>query len=241
MPAANDSVITYGSVATAVLDRLREMIVQGELRPGAWLKQDELAERFGVSTMPVREALRRLESEGIVEFYPRRGARVIQVSASEMDELWSIREELAVLACRWVSRDMTRIPLEKLRSVYANLQEAAARGDLARRLELSREFFFTIFEAGDTRHIVRLLSMVWDASFQYRLFYLKVATKRAGSALEPGHEQIFGACQAGDGVALVRSMRDIWRAIRQGPIQQEFVQYLQDMERTENAENDAGG
>jgi DNA-binding GntR family transcriptional regulator len=228
--ASNESVIAYGSVTDAVLDRLRDSIVQGELKPGEWLKQDELADRFGVSTMPVREALRRLESEGIVEFLPRRGARVIQISASEMEELWSIREELAVLACRWVSRDMSCIPLERLREVYSALQDAADRGDLSRRLELSREFFFTIFEAGQTRHIVRILSTVWDASFQYRLFYLRVATKHIGPALDPIYERVFNACVSRDGSALVQSMQEEWSVIWHGDIQREFVQHLRDIE-----------
>jgi len=235
MPPGNDNVesmITYGNVTTIVLERLREMVISGQLKPGQWLKQDELAERFGVSTMPVREALRRLEAEGIMKFYPRRGARVIQVSAGEMEELWSIREELAVLACRWVGQDMARIPLERLRRIYDDLSEAVTRGDIASRMALSREFFFVIFEASQKQYIVRLLSMVWDASFQYRLYYFKVASKPAGIGLEPYYHQILRACESQDSDALVRSMRETWQSITHSAIHQDFVQHLQEMERS---------
>jgi len=230
MHGSRPAVITFGHVATVVLERLCQMIVAGELRPGQWLRQDDLARQLGVSSMPVREALRRLESEGLVAFYPRRGARVARLSAAEMEELWSIREELAVLAAHWTARDMRRIPLERLRRLYAALEQAHARGDLAQRMALSRQFFFAIFEAGEKEYLTRLLSTVWDRSFQYRLYFLRVAAEVGLYELEPYYLDLLRVCEAQDGAGLVASMRACWQYIQQSAIHRAFVSHLRELE-----------
>ena len=76
------------------------MIRRGEFKPGEWLRQDELASGLVVGIMSIWQALRRLEAEVLVVFFPRRGARVAQLDVFEFEELYMIREELAVLACR---------------------------------------------------------------------------------------------------------------------------------------------
>ena len=90
--------IVYGSVHDAATDRIREMILDGQFAPGERLRQDDLATALGVSTMPVREALRQLQAEGLVVFYPRKGAVVATLSVSEYEEIYRIREQLEILA-----------------------------------------------------------------------------------------------------------------------------------------------
>ena len=68
LSSQSTSPIAYGSIQDAVVDRIREMILSGQFKPGAWLRQDELAQTLGVSTMPIREALRKLQAEGLVIF-----------------------------------------------------------------------------------------------------------------------------------------------------------------------------
>ena len=111
----SSSTISYGNVQDAVVDRIREMILNGQLEPGEWLRQDELASIFGVSTMPIREALRQLQAEGLVVFLPRRGAMVASISVSDYEEIYRIREELEILACRWAAEDFSRIPIDRLK------------------------------------------------------------------------------------------------------------------------------
>ena len=96
LPSAKPSppVITYGNIQDAVVDGIRDMILRGHLKPGDRLRQDELADTFGVSTMPIREALRQLQAESLVVFRPRRGATVASLSVSECKEIYRIREAL---------------------------------------------------------------------------------------------------------------------------------------------------
>jgi DNA-binding GntR family transcriptional regulator len=207
LPGASPA-ISYGNVQDAVVDRIREMILSGQIKPGEWLRQDDLASTFGVSTMPVREALRQLQTEGLVTFYPRRGATVSQVSTGDYEEIYRIREELEVLACRWAAEDFDRIPLERLKTLLAEIETAAVNQDIPRRMETVREFFFLIFGASQKAHLLRILSSLWDLSQQYRRYFStipEIVPQRLAN-----YRDVYRACQARDEQALVQAIREIY-------------------------------
>jgi DNA-binding GntR family transcriptional regulator len=201
-------VITYGNVQDAVVDGIRDMILQGHLKPGDRLRQDELADTFGVSTMPIREALRQLQAEGLVIFRPRRGAIVASVSVSEYEEIYRIREALEILACRWAGEDIERIPVDRLRVLLGEIEEAEANfEDVYRRMQLVREFFFLIFEASEREHLLRILSSLWDLSQQYRRYFSSfpdLVTQRLAN-----YRSVYQACEARDPDGLVTAIRTI--------------------------------
>lgn len=205
---SSSSLIRIGHVQEAVVDRIRDMIVSGELKPGDRLRQDELADTLGVSTMPIREALRQLQAEGLVAFQPRRGALVASLSVSEYEEIYRIREELEILACRWAAEDFDRIPIEDLRGLLAEIEQAEAHPqDLQPRMQLVREFFFTVFEASQKEHLLRLLSSLWDLSQQYRRYFSSISEivpQRLGN-----YRRVLRACEARDPQELVEAVRTI--------------------------------
>ena len=201
-------VITYGNIQDAVVDGIRDMILKGQLKPGDRLRQDELAKTFGVSTMPIREALRQLQAEGLVIFRPRRGATVARLSVSEYEEIYRIREELETLACRWAAEDFERIPIERLKLLLGEIEAAEANfDDVHRRLQLVREFFFTIFEASEKEHLLRILSSLWDLTQQYRRYFSSVPDiipQRLAN-----YRNVYRACEARDPEGLVKAIRTI--------------------------------
>jgi DNA-binding GntR family transcriptional regulator len=201
-------VITYGNVQDAVVDGIRDMILNGHLKPGDRLRQDELADTFGVSTMPIREALRQLQAEGLVVFRPRRGATVARLSVSEYEEIYRIREELEILACRWAAEDFERIPIDRLELLLEEIEAAEADfDDVRRRVQLVREFFFTIFEASEKEHLLRILSSLWDLTQQYRRYFSSVPEiipQRLAN-----YRSVYQACEARDPEGLVRAIRAI--------------------------------
>jgi len=205
---SSSSLIRIGHVQEAVVDRIRDMIVSGELKPGDRLRQDELADTLGVSTMPIREALRQLQAEGLVAFQPRRGALVASLSVSEYEEIYRIREELEILACRWAAEDFDRIPIENLRRLLAEIEQAEAHPqDLQPRMQLVREFFFTVFEASQKEHLLRLLSSLWDLSQQYRRYFSsipEIVPQRLGN-----YRRVLQACEMRDPEELVEAVRTI--------------------------------
>jgi DNA-binding GntR family transcriptional regulator len=207
------SVIECPNVQEAVVDRIRDMILDGQLGPGDRLRQDDLANTLGVSTMPIREALRQLQAEGLVTFYPRRGARVARLSVSEYEEIYRIREELENLACRWAAEDFDRIQIDRLKLLLQEIETAEANfDDVHRRLRLVREFFFTIFEASEKEHLVRILSSLWDLSQQYRLHFSSLPELVPQRLAK--YRGIYQACDARDPQALISAFRAIW-AIRE--------------------------
>ena len=213
---SSSSVIHFGQVQEAVVDRIRDMIVGGQLKPGDRLRQDELAETFGVSTMPIREALRQLQAEGLVTFQPRRGALVATLSVSEYEEIYRIREELEILACGWAAEDFERIPVDRLSTLLAQIEQAEAHPeDVYPRLELVRQFFFTIFEASKKEHLLRILSSLWDLSQQYRRYFSSIP-EIVPQRLED-YRSVLRACEAKDSAGLinaVRSIHDVGRSTR---------------------------
>ena len=153
---SRSSAIERRSLQDIVTDRIRDMILQRQLVPGARLRQDELAGQLNVSTMPVREALRRLQAEGLVTFQPNRGASVVEVSAADFEEVNRIREELTVLACRWLAQDYSRAPISDLREILAELEKVEPELDVPRREQLAREFWFAIFKATGKEQQIRI-------------------------------------------------------------------------------------
>ena len=201
-------VITTGNVQDAVVDGIRDMILNGHLKPGERLRQDELADTFGVSTMPIREALRQLQAEGLVISRPRRGATVASVSVSEYEEIYRIREALETLACRWAAEDFKRIPVDRLTVLLGEIEEAEANfADVHRRMQLVREFFFTIFEASEKEHLLRILSSLWDLTQQYRRYFSafpEIVPQRLAN-----YRSVYQACEARDPEGLVQAIRTI--------------------------------
>jgi DNA-binding GntR family transcriptional regulator len=226
----SSAAIEYRNVHEAVVDGLRDMILMGQLKPGDRLRQDELAITFGVSTMPIREALRQLQAEGLVTFYRRRGATVARLSASEYEEIYRIRDELETLACRWAAEDFDRIPIESLKLLLEEIETAEANfDDVHRRLRLVREFFFTIFEASEKEHLLRILSSLWDLSQQYRLYFSSLPELVPQRLAK--YRSIYQACEAKDPEALVSAFRAIW-AIRE-PVLIPLVREAEAKEETE--------
>ncbi len=201
--------VVYGNVQDAAADKIREMILSGQLEPGEWLRQDDLARTLGVSTMPIREALRQLQAEGLVKFHPRRGAFVTEMSVAHHQEMYRIREELEVLACQWVAEDnFERVDLARLKQLLDDIEVAQKDADISRRLELVRAFFFTIYQASGKEYLLRILSNVWDLSTQYRRYFATVPEINARRLID--YRRVYDACAARDGQALVDAIRAIF-------------------------------
>jgi DNA-binding GntR family transcriptional regulator len=203
------SAITHVNIQDAVVNGIRKMILDGHLKPGDRLRQDELANTFSVSTMPIREALRQLQAEGLVVFRPRRGATVARFTVSDYEEIYQIREELETLACRWAAEDFDRIPIDRLKLLLEEIETVEAnQDDIQRRMQLVREFFFTIFEASEKEHLLRILSNIWDLSQQYRLYFgsfPELVSQRLSN-----YRNLYQACLDRDLEALMSVFRVIW-------------------------------
>ena len=132
---------TIGQMAYGIL---REAILSGALAPGEWLRQESLAEMMGVSRLPVRTALKQLESEGLVSFHPHRGARVRTFSAAQIDEIYRLRRLLETYALRLSMANMRPERLDTLRKLSAQLDEKPAGTDF---IEARVRFYREVYDA----------------------------------------------------------------------------------------------
>src|SRR5262245_32026138 len=115
---------SYKSKKDIVVEVIREAILSGELEPGARLMKDDLTERLQVSSTPVREALRQLETEGILQSSPNRGVRVAEVDLRAVSEIYLIRADLEALATRQAAPNLRPAELRRLRALQAQIEDA---------------------------------------------------------------------------------------------------------------------
>ena len=150
----------YASKSDIVCAMLRELIISGELGAGEPLRQRDLAARFGVSQTPVREALRRLESEGLVTNDPHRGATVTG-TADAVEENSQIRAVLEPLGARLAARSVTEAQLDRLRALNGEMSSLSEGDD--RYGALNREFHFAIYEAAASPVLLSMMRLLWQA------------------------------------------------------------------------------
>jgi len=149
----------YVSKSDMVTDALRELIIDRQLSPGAPLRQRDLADQFDVSYTPVREALRRLESEGLVVSDVHRGATVARTESDELEENYRILAALEALAGSLAVAKMTNDDLAEIETLYR--QVAACRPDDDRLGELNRRFHFRIYECARSPMLLLLMRLLW--------------------------------------------------------------------------------
>jgi DNA-binding GntR family transcriptional regulator len=194
-----------------VADRIRAAILEGEIQPGEWLRQEQLAQEYGVSQMPVREALKELAAEGLVEHLPYRGARVIAFSAEDVADLYAHRSFLEGRAARAAASRITPAELAELKRLQAQMKENLAPEYLAEYRQLNRHFHQLIFSASRRAYLGRTLNQMW-AAFPNMLWsnFAQTAEKPLPQrdASDPGeHDAIIAALEKGDGAEAERLMQ----------------------------------
>lgn len=196
---------TIGRSTTAkiVADRLRVEIQEGTLAPGTRLRQNEVANRFGVSTTPVREAFAQLQAEGLVRIDPHRGAVVFHPTAEDLLEYYEIREALEMLAVSHVAGNID----DKRAGELADLVDRMRRTTNPRRwLQMNDEFHLRLYEIAERPHLSSLIASLRDASNPY--IYMFVASAKPPEGANDEHQEILDACLRGDRKAAQRAIRD---------------------------------
>ena len=154
-----------GAASSRVAHYLRHAILSGEIGPGEWIRQEEVAERLGSSRLPVREALRILEAEGLTEHEPRRGARVPQLSLHEVDVLYRMREQLEQLAIAESIPNLGVADVARLEEIQARIE---GNTDVATFLELDREFHLHSYTGCRIEQLTGTVTRLWNSTAHYR-------------------------------------------------------------------------
>ncbi len=178
-----------------VFNTLRDEILYGKLKPGERLMEIAISERLGVSRTPVREAIRRLEQEGLVEMFPRRGAQVSGVTEKSLADVLEARKTLETFTVNAACSRITKEQLGRLRQANTVFEEATISKDAARIAEADEDFHHIIIEAAGNERITETLNNLKEQLFRFRFEYLKDVKEY--SHLVEDHRMLIEAIEAG--------------------------------------------
>jgi DNA-binding GntR family transcriptional regulator len=179
-----------------VLAELRSAITGGELKPGMPIRQDALAAQLDVSRVPLREALKTLEAEGLVEHKVHRGYFVTELSLTDLREIYRLRELLEAEAVREAAARMDARLLAALEEAQAEVERAEEAGDVTAMTAANRRFHFALFEASAMPRLIRLIGTLWDSTDAYRSLYYAGTPNRERVVHE--HRAVVDALRDGD-------------------------------------------
>lgn len=197
--------IVRRSLTDELVARVRDLIIGGELEPGAKVPEAELCARFGVSRTPMREALKLLAAEGLVVLTLNRGASVARITQQEIDELFPIIGALEALAGEAACARLTARDLARLERLHADMVERFRDGDWLGYSKLNRRIHEAIFEAAGNGALSALYQQLLVRIHAVR-FVARKSPERWQQAIDD-HEQMMVALRARDGAALARSLR----------------------------------
>lgn len=185
------------SLSSAVAERLREKILRGELQDGEQLRQDRLALEFEVSRIPVREALRQLEAEGLIKIVAHRGAVVSALSSDEIEELFDIRALLECEVLRLSIPRLTESDLEKAASVLAAFDKAVKQDDDARHWDrLNAQFHAVLYSRANRPQFSALIRTVVNNGERYSR--LQAYLQRGFELASEEHRMLLDLCRKKD-------------------------------------------
>lgn len=185
-----------GTVASQrIAAGLREAILRGELKPGERIRQEYVAEQFGASRLPVREALRILESDGLVTLIANTGAWVARLSQRECSEVYRIRERLEPLL---LSESIPNLSPETVERLDALATEMEHSPNVETFLRLDREFHLLSFSAADTSVLGDIVYRMWNTTQHYRRAFALLVDPQSNRALHYEHHLLVDSIQRGD-------------------------------------------
>lgn len=189
-----------------VAERLRQRIFAHELPPGTWIDEQKLAEQYGISRTPLREALKVLASEGLVELKPRRGCYVTEISAQDIDDIYPL---MALLEGRCASEAVKRAKapdIADLKAVHETLERSAAEGKIEAFFEANQEFHRKIQELAGNRWLLTVIQDLRKVLKLSRMHSLSIEGRLQQSLDE--HRLIMAAILAGNAEQAEQAMHD---------------------------------
>lgn len=163
-----------------ILETIRDAILKGTMKPGERVSEPELAERFGISRTPIREAFRQLESEGYLEVIPRKGAVVASLSERDIEEFYAIKIILEGFAARMAAEKLTAKEIERLEVINERLQQIAKEGDVKTFFRVHNEFHEVFIKAAGNEKLSEMINQL----------VMKFKRLRLASLSQPGRMEV---------------------------------------------------
>ncbi|MGI6721320.1 MAG: GntR family transcriptional regulator [Anaerovoracaceae bacterium] len=179
-----------------VYEELKMQILKGEISPGTRMMEVEMAEEMGVSRTPIREAIRKLEKEGLVTIEPRRGAYASEVSRKDMIETLEVRQNMEGLAAYYAATRMDEEHRNRMHEAAGKFDEAVEEGNTVEMISNDTTFHHLIVEGADNRILVHMVEQLQEMVLRFR--YLYYDTFKRGEKMPTEHHAIMEAIDRGD-------------------------------------------
>ncbi|MFI6485495.1 GntR family transcriptional regulator [Nonomuraea sp. NPDC050663] len=191
------------AVSQRVASHLRAAILAGEIAPGERIRQESVAKRLGASRLPVREALRVLEAEGLIEHQAHRGARVPLLDAHEVQVIYEMRERLEPLA---LAQSIPRLTGDNLRRLNLIQTHIEAITDINEFLVLDREFHLLTYTGCRIEQLSSMVVRLWNTTQYYRREFMRLSGSRRRWVVNAEHRLLLDAIERGDTVDAERCL-----------------------------------
>lgn len=189
----------YLPLRDEVFNTLRQEILTGKLKPGERLMEIHLANKLGVSRTPIREAIRKLELEGLVIMIPRKGAEVAQISWKSLKDVLEVRRALDVLAIELACERMTQEELESLYRACESFEEATKTKDTRKIAEADVAIHDIIVASTGNKRLIQLVNNLSEQMYRYRFEYIKDSSQHR--MLIEEHKEMYRSIQNKDKIA----------------------------------------
>lgn len=186
----------YLPLRDVVFNTLRHAILKGELEPGERLMEIALAQKLGVSRTPIREAIRKLELEGLVVMVPRKGAEVADITEKDLRDVLEVRTALEELSIELAMKNMTEKNFEELEAANETFAKNSEGDDLIKIAESDVAFHEIIYMATGNNRLIQMINNLREQMYRYRLEYIK--DKSSHERLVTEHNRIIAAMKGGD-------------------------------------------
>ncbi|MBR0127021.1 MAG: GntR family transcriptional regulator [Firmicutes bacterium] len=179
-----------------VYEELKMQILTGAIIPGTRMMEVELADEMGVSRTPIREAIRKLEKEGLVTIEPRRGAYASMISTEDMIEILEVRQDLEGLAAYFAADRMSSDKLKELHEVNEQYKDAVNRGSMEDMIFFDTKFHRDIVDSSHNKILVQMIEQLQELVLRFRYIYYD--DFRRAENMYDEHEAIIGAIEGGN-------------------------------------------
>lgn len=198
------AVYVHKTKTDLAVEALRAAILRGEIKPGEHLTVARAAKFLGMSSSPIREAIRILQSEGLISHVPHHGVRVADFSLDDAQEVYLLRAHLEELATKLATPRLTAEDLRVLDALQADMREAHIQSDNERFARLNADWHLRIYRAAGSRYLLDFILRLWSR-FPWDIFWV-VADRTAQSVTQ--HDELLSALRAGDPETAGRLMHE---------------------------------